>query len=402
MDDSSVRDRTRFLACGRMGAQGIWDVAQLVGSRERRHIVGEVLLTDTDMASGRRFSDVIVRTRSNFDSHGPTIDDLGLIPEPNSWLIEGVVPYRALMPVGLENMLVVGLGLSATRDALPIIRMQPDVQNTGYAAGYGAAMAAENGGNCRGVDVKALQRRLVHERRLSAEALAWTDRDVSDAELREKVRTIADDYRGAAVVMAERARAIPLLKAAYAAESRSTARFRYAHVLGILGQGDGAEMLADWVRGKLHVPEPNLAKKSAYAKRFNYRQSIIIALGRTKRAPAVDELRKLAAGLSSRENLFEHRAVCWAAEACGNREVGEILRQKAVSLPSAIVKEQVRPKAGYSTRNHFMTEEEIAALKALDIATAVYRLTGDDSLLKPWCEDSRAVFRRQAERVLGN
>ena len=401
VNDSSVRDRTRFLACGRMGAPGIWDVSQLVGSRERRRIVGEIVLTDTDMATGRKFSDVIVRTRSNFDSHGPTIDDLGLIPEPGPWLIEGVVPYRALLPKGIGNMLVAGLGLGATRDALPIIRMQPDVQNTGYAVGMAAALAAKGGGDCRKLDVKALQRRLVRERRLPEAALGWTDREVFDAELAQTVQSIADDYRGAALVVAERARAIPLLKAAFAAEGRKVEKFRYAHVLGILGEGDGADLLADWIDGKIDVPEPNLAKRPAYAKRFDYRSSILIALGRTKSPRAVASLRRFAERLSNRENFFMHRAICWAIEASGDRGLGDVLRQKAASYPSAIVKEGIRPKFWYSPRNHFMTEEEFAALKALDLATAVYRLTGDDSFLRPWLNDAREVYRLQAERVLG-
>ena len=35
-----------------------------------------------------------------------------------------------------------GIGLSAHRDAQPVVRMQPDIQNQGYAAGVAAAMAA--------------------------------------------------------------------------------------------------------------------------------------------------------------------------------------------------------------------------------------------------------------------
>ena len=45
------------------------------------------------------------------------------------------VPYRALLPAGLDGILVTGLGASAHRDAMPVIRMQPDIQNGGYA-GY--------------------------------------------------------------------------------------------------------------------------------------------------------------------------------------------------------------------------------------------------------------------------
>ena len=53
------------------------------------------------------------------------------------------VPYRCLLPKDLDSILVTGLGVSAHRDAMPVIRMQPDIQNQGYAAGVAAAMAAE-------------------------------------------------------------------------------------------------------------------------------------------------------------------------------------------------------------------------------------------------------------------
>ena len=401
VDETSARDRSRFLACGRLGAPEIWDVSQLVGSRERRRIVADVVLTDTDMATGRKFPDVVVRTRSNFDSHGPTVDDLGLIPEPGPWLVEGVVPYRALLPRGVDNLLVAGLGLGATRDALPIVRMQPDVQNTGYAAGMAAALAAQVGGDCRKVDVKGLQRRLVREGRLAEEALGWTDRAVSDAELARAVDTIADDYRGAARALAERTRAIPLLKAALASAEGTAAKFRYAHVLGVLGEADGADLLADWAEGRIAVPQPDLSKRPAYARRFDYRSSILIALGRTRCPRAVDVLRRCVARLSPGTEFFAHRAVCWAAEATGSRELGELLRRKAAEAPPAVVRDGVRPRFGYSPRNHFMNEEEFASLKALDLAAAVYRLTGDDAFLRPWLDDARAVYRLQAERALG-
>ena len=400
VNDTSVRDLTRFLACGRAGAKGIWDVSQLVGSRERRRIVGEVVLTDTDMATGRKFSDVIVQTCSNFDSHGPTADDLGLLPEPGSWLIDGVVPYRALLPKGVDNLLMAGLGISATRDALPIVRMQSDVQNTGYAVGTAAALAAKRDGNCRTLDVRALQRKLVGERRLTGKALEWTDRTVSDEDLAAAVRSVADNYRGAALVLSERRRTIPLLKAAFAREDRIPAKFRLAHVLGVLGEPDGADLLADWIQGKIEVPEPDLAKRPSYARRFSYRQSVIIALGRTKSRRAVEILSGMARKLSFDESFFTHRAVCWASESCGNREVGEILRRRAAQYPSAIVRTEVRPMSGCSPKNHFMTSEEIAALKSLDIATAVCRLTGDDAFLRPWLGDVREICRLQAERVL--
>jgi LacI family transcriptional regulator len=48
-----------------------------------------------------------------------------------------------LLSAGLvDGLLVAGLGVSAHRDAMPVLRMQPDVQNVGYAAGLAVTPSA--------------------------------------------------------------------------------------------------------------------------------------------------------------------------------------------------------------------------------------------------------------------
>ena len=59
------------------------------------------------------------------------------------------------LPRGLDGILVTGLGVSAHRDAMPVIRMQADVQNQGYACGHAAAMVAKSTATIRNVDLKA-------------------------------------------------------------------------------------------------------------------------------------------------------------------------------------------------------------------------------------------------------
>ena len=49
---------------------------------------------------------------------------------------------RLVAALGYKKGIVAGLGISAHRDAMPIIRMQPDVQNMGYVAGVAAATAS--------------------------------------------------------------------------------------------------------------------------------------------------------------------------------------------------------------------------------------------------------------------
>jgi len=65
---------------------------------------------------------------------------------------------------GFDGILITGLGVSAHRDAIPVIRiMQADIQNQGYAAGVAAAMAAKSGQSIHQIHIKALHKHLVEK-----------------------------------------------------------------------------------------------------------------------------------------------------------------------------------------------------------------------------------------------
>jgi HEAT repeat protein len=84
---------------------------------------------------------------------------MGLIP-PN---LEIEIPYRMLLPRGIEGLIVAGKAISATHDALPAIRMQADLENLGGVAALAAAEAARSGRKPRDIDIGVLQERLRHE-----------------------------------------------------------------------------------------------------------------------------------------------------------------------------------------------------------------------------------------------
>ncbi len=406
VDVVSPQDSTRFAACGRLGAPAVWDVASLIGARERRRIVGDVTVSPEDVRRGRRFGDVVVQCRSNFDSHGPTACDLGLLAGPGAQRFFAFgVPYRAFLPKGLSGVVVPGLGMAAARDAMPVLRMQPDVQNAGYAAGHAAAAAAMNGGDFRAVDVRKLQEHLVACGNIDADVLSWRDVPLSDDELRSAIVSLVPDYQGAEIVLAERNRALPFLRAAFAAATEPRARLVYAHSLGVLGCADGADVLADWLEGRIKADEPDFRCKWAFARRFPYRESVIVALGRTRTARARAFLERSARDLDQRTPFFRFRAVCWALETCGDKASSamllEVARRPGVTGHVKPGLEAWRPLFGYTSKRYSMTDEEIAALRELDLATAVYRLSGDASLLEPWLSDGRSVFSDYAENVLG-
>ncbi|MBV9333568.1 MAG: FAD-dependent oxidoreductase, partial [Candidatus Eremiobacteraeota bacterium] len=71
------------------------------------------------------------------------------------------IPYRCLVPVNRDALLVAGRCISTTHEALASTRLTPTVMTLGQAAGTAAAMASETGTRVADVDAKTLRARLV-------------------------------------------------------------------------------------------------------------------------------------------------------------------------------------------------------------------------------------------------
>ena len=133
----------------------------LVGTRESRRIVGEYTLSAEDCVNGRMFDDAVaVCGRAcnvhNMDMHA----GLWYWLEP-----KGVyaLPYRCLIPKGVENLLVAGRCSSVDFIALGATRSMPTCMSLGEGAGTAAALAAKNGVKLKNLDIKLLQSSLLKQ-----------------------------------------------------------------------------------------------------------------------------------------------------------------------------------------------------------------------------------------------
>jgi hypothetical protein len=255
VDDTDVLDVWHLMVWRRNEFRNkpVFDVGQLIDSRDRRRIVGDATLTVPDILNGRTFPDTFSQHYSNFDAAAFPDSPLLLIADAKGPIFRTDVPYRCLLPQGLDGLLVVGLGCSAERDAMTLIRMQPDLQNQGYAAGLAAAEAARLGGSTRSVDIRALQGQLIREGLLDPRV--HTDEDsypLSDEAINRAVRTLADrdaeqnaTLGALAVVLTHPDRAMPSLRAAYLNPSGPVARLAFAQILGVLGDPVGAPALIE-------------------------------------------------------------------------------------------------------------------------------------------------------------
>ncbi len=178
--DTDTLDATSAWVRGREKYASEFDIAAVIGNRERRRIKGDLQLKPEDFLLGRTYYDTIVEAISNFDTHGFTVHGLFLLKPTSEEPLTARVPYRALLPAGLDGILVTGLGISAHRDAMPVVRMEADVQNQGFAAGLAAGMTAIKNLTVRHVNIPELKRMLCSLGNLSEAALF--EQDGFDAE----------------------------------------------------------------------------------------------------------------------------------------------------------------------------------------------------------------------------
>ena len=168
------------------------DMAQLIDTRERRRIVGDYVLTTMDILLHRRFPDTISHHRSNFDAGALPSSKMLYVKDMKGPVYTCDMPIRCLTPKGIEGLLVVGLGAGAERDAMTLTRMQPDLQNQGYAAGIAAAHAVvRTSGIIRDLDIKEVQASLVANGNLEERVLTDSDSfPVSMKELESAVKRL--------------------------------------------------------------------------------------------------------------------------------------------------------------------------------------------------------------------
>ena len=82
------------------------------------------------------------------------------------------IPYRCLVPVNREQLLVAGRCISTTHEALASTRLTPTVMTLGQAAGTAAALACARGARVGDVDTRELRAQLDRRRRSRCETRA--------------------------------------------------------------------------------------------------------------------------------------------------------------------------------------------------------------------------------------
>lgn len=131
--------------------------AATIGTRESRRIVGEYVLTKDDLVAEKEFGDAIGYGSFFIDIHncsGPGMDARAMRPR-NGFKYQ--IPYRILLPIGVENLVVAGRCASCTHEALGSLRVMPQCGVMGQAAGTACALSVRHRTTPRSLAVAELR-----------------------------------------------------------------------------------------------------------------------------------------------------------------------------------------------------------------------------------------------------
>lgn len=435
VDDTDVVDVWHLMTWKRVTSGGkttSFDVGQLVDSRERRRIVGDFILTTHDILNHRTFPDTISQHYSNFDAAAFPDAKLLLLADAKGPNYHTDLPYRCLLPEGLDGILLTGLGCSADRDAMTLIRMQADLQNQGYAAGVAAAEAVKIGGHTREIDIKTIQKKLIREGVLDERV--YTDRDsypISAQKIEEAIEALgkmtnSDNLlRSLAVIIAHPREATALLRSHYREAPHGAVRLKFAQVLAILGDPTGAATLIEavdacegWGEG---VP---LTSQRETGNTFSDLDRLVIALGYSHAPealrPLISKLRQLKPG----SELSHYKAISLALRPylpceAATGPLMEILKKPGFSGHATIY--SLAPNKSRGKNGFIATSERLVTTagnksangtnlnkvyKELIVASMLYRC-GDRNgtaatILKQYSQDVHGHFARYAQRTLAN
>ena len=408
-NDTDLLDVWRTFVVSKEKFKGQYDIGKLPQTRERRRVIGDFTVSVLDVYNSRTYPDTISIHKSSFDTHGFTIDPFFALKPPAHSGVDVIayVPFRALLPKGLEGIIVTGLGASAHRDAMPVIRMQPCLQNQGYAVGWAAAIAAHKNQKIRYIDIKTLQKELVKIGSLTESILTHKDNyPPADEKIQEAAKTVVNNMEGLEILLWQKEKAIPALTDQYYFTQNEAHKLVYALILGMLDNDTGwktlknnVDKIKDWDVGW------NYTGMGQFGLSMSYIDSLIIALGKSKKREAIPGIIRMAKMLTS-ESYFSHfRAVAIALETIASAEGAKILYDLLMlpgvtghSMPDIHTAKKLTPpgKTDTSTRNN--------SLQELILGRALFKC-GDfngvgNQILQEYSKDLRGHYYRHATGVL--
>lgn len=133
----------------------ISEVAPMLGIRQTRFIKGLYQINTEDVLEGRKFDDAIAMSAQpiiSFYGYRRFLEHTGY-----------EIPYRCMLPLKVEGLLVAGRCMSSNQQAYESWRAMAPVMCLGQAAGTAAALSVRTGKMPKEVDVERLRSQLIQQ-----------------------------------------------------------------------------------------------------------------------------------------------------------------------------------------------------------------------------------------------
>ena len=423
VDVTNVEDTTKAFLLSRRGGPKCFDHGNYIATRESRHIHGDIVMTLTDMLRHRPFPDVINLGAGQMDCHRRIASDwlrMGLLIP----ILPSEMPYRSLLPQGLDNILVVGKATSIAHDVMYNTRNQPEMENLGGSAGVAAAYAVHDGVAARNVNLRKVQERLTVVGTLLPDMLTRNtdEKPYCEEEIRGFVRQLDGRHFASwsdvpmakegtprfrekipvvEICSADPRLAVPILEEEYARASGDR-QLRLAQALGMFGSRTGVPALIAGIdRGLAHritnipmedSPEAGAVEGQEWGIPFPPAE-LVYSLGMTRDPRALAVWDRVADATTAAPQDFRDElpwpfhyvdSICYGAELLGDPAAIPILK-KLHSRPTL---------HGQSVKKGFVTDFDLdkRALTEVTIGRALAGL-GDPqgyAILIDYLDDVRA------------
>jgi hypothetical protein len=133
-----------------------------IGIRESRRVKGKYELNADDVVKGNKYDDGVACGSYAIDIHNPTGTGTHMV-----YLAEGIyynIPYRCLLPAGVDNLIMASRCISASHEANSSLRVMPTIWAIGQAGGTAAALAIKGKIKPGAVDAAELRKLLTEQK----------------------------------------------------------------------------------------------------------------------------------------------------------------------------------------------------------------------------------------------
>jgi hypothetical protein len=225
----------------------------------------------------------------------------------------------------------------------------------------------------------------------------------------QAIATLTNDYSGLSVVMTDPSRSIPLLREALKKVTDKDAQLKVAHVLAMLGEADGEEILIAKVQEMPWDKGWNFRGMGQFGRSVSWADSYIIALGRVKSKKALPVLIEKARQLTGKSEFSHFRALALALEGIkdpsGAPVLAELLGLQGMAGHAISMDDTQRTFPIFvAYQSQAGDKERNRVLRELSLARALYRVGDHQGLgektLQAYARDPRGMYANHAKLVL--